>query len=38
MAYYVHVVARTHPFYDDVVVKLPVIITCKDVRENFVVT
>jgi len=32
MAYYIHVVARTHPFYDDVVVKLPVIIDAKEVR------
>ena len=26
MGYYVHAVARTHSFYDDIVVKLPIII------------
>ena len=29
MGYFVHVVARTHSFYDDVVVKLPVIVKSK---------
>ena len=26
MEYYVHAVARTHSFYDDIVVKLPIVI------------
>ena len=26
MGYFVHAVARTHSFYDDIVVKLPIII------------
>ena len=26
MGYYIHAVARTHSFYDDIVVKLPLII------------
>ena len=26
MGYYIHAVARTHSFYDDIVVKLPIII------------
>ena len=36
MEYYVHAVARTHSFYDDIVVKLPIVIVgdkvtrCKD--------
>ena len=29
MEYYVHAVARTHSFYDDIVVKLPIIINAK---------
>ena len=30
MGYFVHVVARTHSFYDDVVVKLPIIVNAKE--------
>ncbi len=30
MEYYVHAVARTHSFYDDIVVKLPIVIDSKD--------
>merc|ERR1712226_174355 len=30
MGYYVHAVARTHSFYDDIVVKLPIIIEPMD--------
>lgn len=26
MEYYVHAVARTHSFYDDIVVKLPIVL------------
>jgi hypothetical protein len=26
MGYFVHAVARTHSFYDDIVVKLPIIL------------
>ena len=34
MEYYVHAVARTHSFYDDIVVKLPIVIVGdKVVRE-----
>lgn len=29
MGYFVHVVARTHSFYDDIVVKLPVLVNPK---------
>ena len=34
MGYFVHVIARTHGFYDDVVVKLPVIIEPNEVKKN----
>merc|ERR1712111_323699 len=30
MGYYIHAVARTHSFYDDIVVKLPIIIEPMD--------
>ena len=33
MGYFVHVIARTHGFYDDVVVKLPVIIEPNEVTK-----
>ena len=32
MEYYVHAVARTHSFYDDIVVKLPIVIVGDKVR------
>ena len=32
MEYYVHAVARTHSFYDDIVVKLPIIINAKVIQ------
>ncbi len=34
MGYFVHIIARTHGFYDDVVVKLPIIIQPRDVSEK----
>ncbi len=33
MGYFVHVVARTHSFYDDIVVKLPIVVQSKDVSK-----
>ena len=34
MEYYVHAVARTHSFYDDIVVKLPIVIVGDKVTTN----
>ena len=34
MEYYVHAVARTHSFYDDIVVKLPIVIVGDKVHKQ----
>ena len=36
MEYYVHAVARTHSFYDDIVVKLPIVIVGDKVKSKIV--